>query len=220
MRLPQLEVIVSDNNRTLERRKAISEAFHTFHQPLTSLHCGLELALSKPRTEGEYRKRIEDALVNAGEILRLNKALRELVESTDPGERFGTVAFEALIAQLREEVALVAGATGVPIEFSGRYDTQVAADPMKLLMMLGNLISGVVAQACGGEPVTVTGKVGSSSLIMLVRSGGQGLAAEPSDMECKLREIRTDAGRAYVETIGGTFSIREQGFEIQLPVRN
>ena len=212
---------MSNGNQVVERRRAISEAFHSFHQPLTSLHCGLELALSKPRTDGEYRKRIEDALVNAGQILRLNKALRELVDATDPGERFGTVALEPMIAQLREEVALVAGATGVTVEFTGKYNVQIAADPMKLLMMLGNLISKVVAETSSEGAVKVNGILASGSLRLVITSCQlHGEEPNPSDMEFKLREIRLDAARCYIETIGGCWSVLEEGCEINLPTRN
>ncbi len=209
---------MSDSTQIVERRKAISEAFHSFHQPLTSLHCGLELALSKPRTEVEYRKRIEDALVNAGQILRLNKALRELVDATDPGERFGTVAFEPLIAQLSEEIGLVASAAGVTTEFRGDFSTHLAADPMKLLMMLGNVISNVVSRTVSGEVPKVSGKQSSGSLVLVI-TGSQLQDAEPdpSNMEFKLREIRCDAARAYMETIGGSCTVLEEGFEIKLP---
>src|SRR4051794_19974156 len=93
--------------RILQRRKALSEAFHTFHQPLTSLHCGLELALLKNRSEEDYRRRIEEALESAGRIFELNKALRELVDSEDPGERCGTVAFAPVFAQVLQEVRSV-----------------------------------------------------------------------------------------------------------------
>lgn len=207
-----------NDNRIMERRKAISEAFHSFYQPLTSLHCGLELALSKPRSEGEYRKRIEDALVNAGQILRLNKALRELVDATDPGERFGTVAFGPLIAQLREEIGVVAVGAGAKIEFKGEYNAQVAADPMKLLMMLGNMMSNVVSRSGNGGNVAITGKVDSRALTLSVASDDlPDNPPEPSDMEFKLREIRSDAARTYLETIGGSCSVLENGFEIELP---
>src|SRR3954465_7105400 len=104
------------NSHVEERRKFLSEAFHTFHQPLTGLHCGLELALQKQRTIEEYRERISDALEHAGAILKLNKALRELVDAADPGERFGTVALAPLLAQLAEELALVADPASVNIE--------------------------------------------------------------------------------------------------------
>jgi hypothetical protein len=221
MRLQPPEVSVNQTNQIVERRRAVSEAFHSFHQPLTSLHCGLELALSKPRNEGEYRKRIEDALVNAGQILRLNKALRELVDAPDPGERFGTVAFDPLIAQLREEIALVADAAGVSVEFAGDYHAQVAADPMKLIMMLGNLFSGQVSRTAIGGTVKITGEMSPGVVTLFVQSSHlRDVAPNPSDMDVKLREIRLDAARTYIEVIGGTFSMLENGVEITFPTRS
>jgi len=212
---------VSDSNQQIvERRRAVSEAFHSFHQPLTSLHCGLELALSKPRTEGEYRKRMEDALVNAGQILRLNKALRELVDATDPGERFGTVALDPLMAQLREETSLVGGAAGVALEYTGPFDVQVTADPMKLLLTLGNLVSGLVSRTTSGGEVKVQGNYQYGHIeITITTDAFVGSLPDPSDIENKLREIRIDAARTYFETIGGTCSLKDTGYNIALPVR-
>jgi signal transduction histidine kinase len=209
------------HQQIVERRKAISEAFHSFHQPLTSLHCGLELALSKPRTEGEYRKRIEDALVSAGQVLRLNKALRELVDATDPGERFGTVALDPMIAQLREEAGMVAGAAGVTLDFNGSYNAQVAGDPMKLLLMLGNLVSGLISRTTAAGRVTVQGDIqGSLIEVRIITDAMMAVFPDPSDMEHKLREIRVDAARSYFATIGGTCSALENGYQCTIPTRS
>ncbi|HVZ19067.1 MAG TPA: hypothetical protein VG897_18260, partial [Terriglobales bacterium] len=73
-----------------QRRRMLSDAFHTLNQPITGLHCGLEIALQKPRNEADYRQRISDGIQNAGAIVKYLKAIRQLVDAADPGERFGT----------------------------------------------------------------------------------------------------------------------------------
>jgi signal transduction histidine kinase len=219
--LPHPEVRLHDRKEEefAERRKAISEAFHSFHQPLTSLHCGLELALYKPRTEAEYKKRIEDALVNAGVILRLNKAMRELVDAADPGERFGTVELAPLLAQLREQVSITAEAEQVALRWSGEAEARVAADPMKLLQMLGNVISFGIGEMQPGTEIHVSFTVASNTLTLRMSGRGDRLPErEPSDIEQKLREIRLDAARCYCRTLNGKLTVCGSQLEIAMPV--
>jgi signal transduction histidine kinase len=216
------EFPVDDRNHEFaERRKAISEAFHSFHQPLTSLHCGLELALYKPRTEGEYRKRIEDALANAAAILRLNKALRELVDAADPGERFGTIDFPSFAAQVRDQVSVVAESAGVVVRWSGECEGRLAADPMKLLQMLGNVLSCAIAEVTAGAEVHVDCKIEEGSfLLSITASGPRAPAREPSDIEQKLCEIRMDAARCYCRALEGSLTSSEKALEMKLPIQS
>lgn len=187
-----------------QRRKAISEAFHSFHQPLTSLHCGLEIALLKPRTEEDYRKRIQEALASAGMAFELNKALRELVDAEDPGERFGTVAFAPLFAQVLDEVLSVAAAAEVQVKAAECPNVYICADPMKLLRMLGNYLAAKANELEAGGEVAIKFRVEEGELaIVIATSGTTKPIAESAASAQKCREIRLDAVRNYVETIGG-----------------
>lgn len=211
----------TDRNRQIDdRRAAVSEAFHSFHQPLTALHCGLELALKKPRTEGEYRKRIEDALVSAGAILRLNKALRELVDANDQGERFGTVAIAPVVAQLAEEISLIADAQLIKMRFGHVDEVQVSADPMKLLCTLGNVLSFLICELepNGGVDLKATCEKGMLKF-EIVSKGQKHVTVEPLSIDGKLREIRLDAARCYVWTLGGEFTRTDNAIEIKLKLK-
>ena len=62
------------------RCRAIDDLLHALSQPLTSLCCQLEIVLSKPRTNDEYRDCLARALEQAGTAARLTQQLRELNE--------------------------------------------------------------------------------------------------------------------------------------------
>src|SRR5579884_842161 len=91
-----------------ERRASISEAFHSLNQPITSLHCILELALARPRSPEEYRQRIAEALENAGAVLRLARALREVVEDDDAGENAIPVQLHDLLKCVVNQIEALA----------------------------------------------------------------------------------------------------------------
>lgn len=204
-----------------QRRRFISDAFHTLNQPLTGLHCGLEIALQKPRSEQEYRQRIGDGIENASTILSLVRAVRQLVESADPGERFGTLGLSMLLSQMKSELELVAETTRVGVAIANADGVKVAGDPTKLLAALGGLTAGEMGTYDPGSQVKVAIECNCKHVIL--RMDGEG-ARRPESGEGaqslpeKLAQIRRDAALSYLWTIGGDFEITEAGLKIELPL--
>jgi len=204
-----------------ERRKMISDAFHTLNQPLTGLHCGLEIALQKPRAEGEYRKRIGEGIEHAGAILTLVRAVRQLVEACDPGERFGTVDLSLVFSQLKNELEVVAETSGVAIEMEYAGDAQVESDPGKLLATLGGLVASEMETYEAGAVVNVAVKPSKKNIVIELDGKGARiplLSEEPQGPAEKLAEIRRNAAISYLWTLGGDFEVTAKGLKIKLPV--
>jgi len=202
-----------------ERRKFISDAFHTLNQPLTGLHCGLEIALQRPRSEGEYRQRIGDGIENAGAILQLMRAVRQLVDAADPGERFGTVDVPVLLSQLKSELEVVAEATRVSVTIDESVDVKISADPGKLLSALGGLAAGELGSYEAGSSVRVAAVVRKKSLELTLSGKGTKKAERvPVEASEKLAEIRRNAACCYVWTLGGDLETVRDGWKLELPI--
>ena len=197
------------------RRESISEAFHSFNQPLTALHCGLELCLLKERTGEEYRERIEDALGNAGTVLQLSKAVRELVEAVDPGEELQPVGLQPLLSTLSEELSVVAEAAVVVLKSSCPNDVAVMADPEKLARHLGNLASIVIRTLEPGGLLQLGALTEGSHVVIAIAGKGKQRDLSDDDLQKKLDAIRVDAAFSYVWTLGGEFRKDRSNFTIR-----
>ncbi|HWR16304.1 MAG TPA: hypothetical protein VN577_15855 [Terriglobales bacterium] len=209
----------TSTDHTRERRKAMSEAFHSFHQPLTGLHCGLELALIKANSHDEYRERVEDALARAGTVMELTQAIRELAESTDPGERFGTVDLAPLLAQLVDELSsFAAEQADVRVLLTEMGPAYISADPAKLMRSLGNLIVPLIARLHRGSAIEIRAMKQESDAVIVVEWKGSGRAQDGADTDSKAREIRCDAARSYIWTLGGEIAKGESRLEVRLPL--
>ena len=204
------------NDHVEERRRFISDAFHTLNQPLTGLHCGLEIALQKPRSEGEYRKRISDGVEHAGKVLELIRALRQLVDAADPGERFGTVSLGIVLAQVKSELEVLAEATGVALNLQTESSAQVKADPGKLVAALGGLIASEMELVERGGELKVS-LLPTKKSIML-RISGATKRLQP-DGESKIAEIRRSAAVSYLWTINCGVASSSDGLAIMLPAQ-
>lgn len=216
--MPKAKTIaVSASSHLEDRRKFISEAFHSFHQPLTVLHCGLELSLLKRRTEDEYRERLQDALLTAGTILQLNKAVRELVEAADPGENLGAVEMKSLLASLNEELGYTAEAKLIAMHVDCAEEASVAADASKLSRHLGNIAALLVRSTDPGGSVRVKAFRDEATLSLEFSIEGSCRVSEESELDHKLDQIRIDAACSHMWAIGGEFKKIKNGYAIVLP---
>jgi len=198
-----------------ERRRFISEAFHSLNQPLTGLHCGLEIAVQKPRSEDEYRQRIGEGIENAGTVLRLVRALRQLVEATDRGERFGTVGLSMLLSQLKSELEVVAETAAVGLEVECECDAQVQGDPGKLMAALGGLAAMEMEGCDPGARVKIIAKPAKRQVVLSITADGT-RKSPPDGPAAKLEEIRRHAAFSYLWTVGGDFEVLPAGIKIKL----
>ena len=205
------------SNQVEQRRKMLSDAFHTLNQPLTGLHCGLEIALQKSRSEAEYRQRISSGLENAGAILQLIKAIRQLVDAADPGERFGTVNVSMLMAQLKSELEVVAEAAQVRLEIHDAAEATLSADPGKLISALGTLAAAEIERRKPGAVVEIETAIRKKWLDLSLRAEGLRKPA-PIGITEKLAEIRRNAAHCYLWTLDAKLKvIDDDRWTISLP---
>jgi hypothetical protein len=97
-------------------RSPLQHLLHALNQPLTGLHCSLELALVGQRTPEQYVRALSDGLALAGRMSVLMAAIRELVETEEvreeekptangPGaENRPVIALDALLHETADEL--------------------------------------------------------------------------------------------------------------------
>ncbi|HZP24308.1 MAG TPA: hypothetical protein VFB04_12720 [Terriglobales bacterium] len=126
---------------TADRKHAesafISEVFHSLSQPLTALHCGLDLALQCDRTFEELRASIQTALDNTERLrqrLLLIRALNDLVDSDAAAD---VIDLSALLRELYEDLLPLFEAAGRRLEVGATSGPLlVRADKIRLARAL------------------------------------------------------------------------------------
>ncbi len=107
------------------RRDFASNVFHDLSQPLTALHCSLELALLRDQTGEEFRTSVESALQNAERLRQRLLLLRELSDADDPGDVAMPLALDRLLQQLCEDM--------VPLFESAGRSLELTCEPVQVL---------------------------------------------------------------------------------------
>jgi signal transduction histidine kinase len=98
------------------RRSFLSEIFHSLSQPLTALHCSLELALRRDHTLDELRASVQSALEDAERLRQRLLLLRALSDASDPGDLSQPLELTELLRELQEEMLPLFESAGKRLE--------------------------------------------------------------------------------------------------------
>ena len=113
------------------KRKFVSDVFHALSQPLTALHCSLEIALLKPDASAEqYRASIGEAIAMTGRLVETSIFLREMADAEIPGATKREELAPLLRATL-EGMAPLLEESGVRLSFEPSEDVAILCDAAK-----------------------------------------------------------------------------------------
>lgn len=95
----------SSAERQIDHQRAfVSEVFHNLSQPLTALHCGLDLALARDRTVPDLRASIQNALQDAERLRQRLLLVRALSDAADPGDLSQPTDLAELLRELQQDM--------------------------------------------------------------------------------------------------------------------
>lgn len=178
-------------NRMLERlelafdtlRSFTADAAHELRTPLAALHCRLEVAINKPRSEGDARDALSDALEQVAELGALVANLLFIARmDARPGLADAEpVDLGALLADVAEPFALLAEQKGVALSVKCEGELTGQGNPVMLRRLFGNLLDNAVRHTPTGGSVEVRAATDREGCQVTVTDTGVGI--EPAALE-------------------------------------
>ncbi|WP_395067245.1 heavy metal sensor histidine kinase [Paraburkholderia silvatlantica] len=155
-----------------------SNLAHDMRTPLTNLQAAAQVALSAPRTSGEYREVIESSIDEYQRLSRMVEDMLFLARAEDAGALVALRTIDAVaeterVAGFYESVAEDAGVT---IEVRGR--ARLDADLLLFQRALSNLLSNAITHAPPGSTVLIECSEDDGSATIAVSDSGAGVHAE------------------------------------------
>jgi heavy metal sensor kinase len=165
----------------VDRMKRFSaDAAHQLRTPLTALQNEIEVTLTKPRTADEYRRTLEDMLVQVDTFTETVNGMLRLAQSEgglDPSHRIA-VEIDALLEEVVEFFAALAEDRRIDLSVSGRAECTVLGDPIWLHQLFANLIHNALEYTREGGKVEVVVSATNLEVRVAVRDDGAGMTAE------------------------------------------
>ncbi len=140
------------------QRQFVSDVYHTLAQPLTALHCLLELSLRTQPDADRQRAALEEGLKLTSEIVAAARFVHRLAEADDPGQP-ASVPLDWAIRTVIEELHPVAESMGARIEMPVCSAVRVWMDPKCLREVLFHLVDWSL-QSARGSAVNVDVRCG------------------------------------------------------------
>jgi len=138
------------------QRRFVSELFHSLSQPLTALHCSLDLALQRESTVEQLRASIQAACESA-ECLRQRLLLvRAMADATDPGDLSSPTDLNELLRDLCQDMLPLFESAGKRLEVeleSGPLP--VRGDRTRLMQALFYFLEYLFRHSVPGSAVTI-----------------------------------------------------------------
>ena len=173
-----------------------ADASHELRTPLSVILAHIELALSRPRSDEEYR----DALSTCGRAAVRMKAMVEdllTLARADAGQlelKAGPVDLDAIAEECVELLDALADRRGVTLELSGGPST-AWGDPDGLGRVLTNLVTNAILYNRPGGRVVVTTALEGNEAVLTVSDTGAGIPEEDQPMLFR-RFYRADPARS------------------------
>ncbi len=169
-------------HEALERERAFtSYASHEFRTPLAVLRGSMEVLIRKPRTEEEYRNKIEECI---GEVDAMNKMVEDLltltrVESGRSSLQAETIDIADLLNEITSKHAEQMISRGIHISIDVQPDgSTVVTDRRAITTILSNIISNAVKYCNDSGNISISSCQRNENVEMKVTNTGRGIPKE------------------------------------------
>ena len=175
-------------NRMIERleaafnrqRQFTADASHELRTPLAVIQAEATLALSKERTEAEYRKSLE--LVSQ-EIAYMSSIIGKMLflARSDAGKEplnLEEVKINELLAEISADIEVLAREKGIHFKLGPLENLTVNGDRVRLRLLLLNLLENAVRYTPAGGSISVAAVGKNGMAFIAINDTGIGIPAE------------------------------------------
>ncbi|MGA7459207.1 MAG: hypothetical protein WBW69_03235 [Candidatus Korobacteraceae bacterium] len=190
----------------------VSEVFHNLSQPLTALHCSLELSLQRDQTVEELRSGIQTALENAERLRQRLLLVRALAAAFDAGDLVQPTDLAELFRDLHRDMLPLFAASGVGLELDiDRYPILVRGNKDRLLQALFCFLEYLLRYARTGNTIAIrvaaSGKqaevvIHADSSLPIGNSAESPAGIDPTPYSCEI-----EMARRSFRAPGGEFAL-------------
>jgi len=223
---------------SLGNQQLLGEWLHSLSQPLTTLHCALELSAEG----GASQASVLAALKQTETVIAMVRLMREYLSFEDGQKKVTPIALMPILRSVREDLSSVAAVQGVDLRLAGMTELEVPVEESRLRSALQYLIQDVIERQMPGNKVLLV--VRDTVRDCRLRAQGEqafcdvpamperprfvpaslaGSSDErsriPLSAGATMRRVRLAIASLALETVGATVTVNEDtpGFSVTIP---
>lgn len=158
----------------------IGDVAHELKTPLSTLQSSIEVTLSRPRSNEEYRRGFAGALVDTNRISTTLKNVLDLAWSDADnaamtGERFN---LSEVVAELRDVVTKMAFAKKITVKGEAESNVFIVGKRDKLARALLNVLDNAIKYARDRGSITLNLQSAHGQALVVIKDTGAGISSE------------------------------------------
>lgn len=170
--------------QALEREKQFTaDASHELRTPLTVLKGTLEVLVRKPRSEEEYRERINEAIQ---EIDRMGYSVEQLltlarVDNMSRVNKVQQINLMVILDEIIGRYSRMINEKDIEFQIENGLDTTISSDPYLVDLLVDNILSNAIKYSNSGGRISVSFQDQNGHLVCQIEDEGIGI--KPEDMD-------------------------------------
>lgn len=168
------------NEAFKREQQFIADVAHELKTPLATQRTALEITISKDRNKDEYRKALEEALVENNHISSTLKNVLDLAWSETPNEQKHAVKFN--LSELTEEMYEIATKMGqvkhISVSKKIKPEIHITGFKEKLARALLNIVDNAIKYTPERGSLSITLEKHHTSAVITVHDTGQGISTK------------------------------------------
>lgn len=168
------------NEAFKREQQFIADVAHELKTPLSTQISSFEVTLSNPRDKDEYKKTIEEALIEANQLSTTLKNVLDLAWSETPNDQKNKMKFNLseLVDDLYEVAQKLAIKKKIKVSLSTINEVEIFGFKDKLARALLNIIDNAMKYSSSEGRVKLILEKTPSKILISVIDNGQGIAEE------------------------------------------
>jgi hypothetical protein len=185
-----------------KQRAILPDLLHSLSQPITALHCGLELSLLRDERPEGFRRSLKAALENVARIRECFLRVSEIVEAEASGDISAPVRADRLLRRVWEETLPLAEGADVQIQPICE-PVLIRGNEEKLAWAFVCLIESILPSCSSGDIIELWTVLNRSFLEVFLLPSHAAESCAPAQPTGPPPRSRLDVVRRYFEAAGG-----------------
>jgi signal transduction histidine kinase len=195
-------------SETENQNAFVSEIFHLLSQPLTALHCALDLSLRGDQTVDKLHASLQSAMESAERLRQSLLLVRTLKDASDPGDLSGCIDLKEMLRTLHEDMLPLFQSAGKKFTLKETADAfPVCVNPARMMRALLCFVEYLSRYLPDGAALDIRlARGGDRTAVIEISSASRLPMAPPGDACPAPYSCEIEIARRSFRAAGGDFS--------------
>lgn len=171
------------NQSFIRERQFIGDIAHELKTPIATLKSGIEVVLSKERKKDEYKKALNETLIDTNKMSSLVSNILDLawIGADKSTTNYKVFNFSDSVLELNEISTKLGRQKNIDIKSDVEKGINIFGDEGKIVRAILNIIENAIKYTSNKKPILISLYKSGSNAVLVIKDNGIGISREEID---------------------------------------